>query len=123
MENKKVLVVDDEAVVREVLRRYLTYRGYEVSSAENGPEAIARFSKERPGLILLDIMMPGMGGIEVLRKIKQINTETRVIVITGINDNEVGAHIMHTGAQDFITKPINFQTLDNSVLVQNALGS
>ncbi|GAG70587.1 unnamed protein product [marine sediment metagenome] len=76
-----------------------------MGAAQNGPEGIAAFEKEKPDIVITDIKMPGMDGIEVLKKIKDLNTDTEVIIITGHGDIENAIEALKHGASDFINKP------------------
>lgn len=103
----KVLVVDDEWKIRDVLSQFLTEKGYEVILASNGEEAIELAEKENPDVILLDVKMPGIDGIETCRRLKQ-EEKTRsvpVIMITAFQDREIEAYL--EGADDFVVKPFN----------------
>jgi DNA-binding response OmpR family regulator len=104
---EKVLVVDDEWEVRDVLSNFLTEKGYEVMLASNGEEAIELAEKESPHVILLDVKMPGIDGIETCSRLKE-GEKTRsipVIMITAFQDREIEAYL--EGADDFIVKPFN----------------
>ena len=104
---EKVLVVDDEWEIRDVLSNFLTEKGYEVILASNGEEAIELAEKENPHVILLDVKMPGIDGIETCRRFKE-GEKTRyisVIMITAFGDREIEAYL--EGADDFIVKPFN----------------
>jgi len=109
---KKVLLVDDEEGIRRVWGISLTDAGYEVHSAENGEEALRIFKQTRPPIILTDIKMPGMDGIELLKRIKKESPETEVIMITGHGDIELAIESLKHEATDFITKPINDDLLE-----------
>ena len=89
MKIDKVLLVDDEEGIRKVLGISLTDMGYHVLCAEDGRQALKLFRQEKPPIVLTDIKMPGMDGIEVLRRIKQENPDTEVIVITGHGDMDL----------------------------------
>jgi len=114
MENK-ILLVDDEKDIREVLVLPLADLGYQVSEAENGKDALDIFRKIQPPIVLTDIKMPGMDGIELLQKIKHENPETEVIMITGHGDMELAIRSLKNEATDFITKPINVDALEIAV--------
>ena len=104
---EKILVVDDEPVVRGFLRELLTEEGYEVILASNGEEAIDLAKIEDPEVILLDINMPGIDGIEVCKRLKA-QEETRyipIIIVTALDDRGFIAYF--EGADDFVTKPFN----------------
>ncbi|CAD7779106.1 Signal transduction histidine-protein kinase AtoS [Candidatus Methanoperedenaceae archaeon GB50] len=107
----KLLLIDDEAPVREILGLSLRSEGYEVMTAASGKEGIEIFRRENPPIVLTDIKMPGMDGIEVLKKIKQINPETEVIIITGHGDMDLAIQSLQFEASDFITKPIKDEAL------------
>ena len=104
---EKILVVDDEPVVRGFLRELLAEEGYEVILASNGEEAIDLAEIENPEVILLDINMPGIDGIEVCKRLKA-QEETRyipIIIVTALDDRGFIAYL--EGADDFVTKPFN----------------
>ncbi len=107
-----LLLVDDEVGIRKVLSLSLVDAGYEVITAENGAEAIALFNSQNPAIVLCDIKMPGMDGIEVLRNIKQLNSDVEVIMFTGHGDMDVAIRSFKNEANDFITKPINLDALE-----------
>jgi signal transduction histidine kinase len=107
----KVLLIDDEAPIRKVLGLYLRSKDYEVITAADGQEGIELFQRESPAIVLTDIKMPGMDGIEVLKRVKQINPEAEVIVITGHGDMDLAIKALQLDASDFITKPVASEAL------------
>jgi len=107
----KLLLIDDEPDILRVLSMSLKADGYHVVTAENGSEGIATFEKEKPNIVLTDIKMPGMNGIEVLKKIKTLNADTEVIIITGHGDIENAIEALKHGASDFINKPVRDEAL------------
>jgi DNA-binding NtrC family response regulator len=109
---KQILLVDDEEDIREVLGVYLKSNGYEVHSAENGEEALNLFSMHKPPIVLSDIKMPGIDGIELLKKIKNESPDTEFIMITGHGDMSLAISSFQDQAADFVTKPINVNLLD-----------
>jgi signal transduction histidine kinase len=111
MENK-LLLVDDEKDIREVLVLPLSDLGYHIFEAENGKDALRIFKEIQPPIVLTDIKMPGMDGIELLQKIKHENPDTEVIMITGHGDMELAIRSLKCEATDFITKPINVDALE-----------
>lgn len=110
--NITILLVDDEQDIRDVLSISLNDLGYRVVTAENGEEAIQKFHSISPAIVLSDIKMPGMDGIELLRKIKKLNPDTEVIMITGHGDMELAIKSLKYEATDFITKPIHDEALE-----------
>jgi len=110
-----ILLVDDEKDIREVLVLALVDLGYHIFEAENGRQALDIFCEIQPPIVLTDIKMPGMDGIELLQKIKHENPETEVIMITGHGDMELAIRSLKNEATDFITKPINVDALEIAV--------
>ena len=106
-EQEKILVVDDEESVRNLLQRTLTEAGYNVTTAANGNEALDKMSQFKIGVVLLDVNMPGMSGIEVLRQLSVNWPEVCVIMATAITDAQTAVEAMKLGAYDYITKPFN----------------
>jgi len=109
---RKVLLVDDEEGIRKVLSIALTDSGYQVVAAGNGEEALHLFREKNPSIVLTDIKMPGMDGIQVLKTIKEESPDTEVIMITGHGDMELAIQSLKFEATDFITKPINTDALE-----------
>ena len=109
----KLLIIDDERAILEVLDIFLTSEGYEVITAENGKEGLEIFEKEGGGinLVITDIKMPEIEGLEVLRRIKAIDKDTEVIVVTGHGDMDSAIESLKYGASDFINKPVRFEAL------------
>jgi DNA-binding response OmpR family regulator len=106
----KIMVVDDDKGILNLLKRFLASLGYETILADNGEEALQRMN-EKPEIVILDIMMPGMNGFEVLDKIKEQTPSTEVIVITGLEDTGLGIECLERGAFEFMPKPLNFDHL------------
>jgi signal transduction histidine kinase len=106
-----LLVIDDERPILEMLEMSLASEGYNVMTAESGKEGLKIFEEQGPKLVLTDIKMPGMDGIEVLKKIKALDDEAEVIVITGHGDMNSAISALQHGASDFITKPIRDEVL------------
>lgn len=109
---EKILVIDDERPTLKMFRLTLMAYGYDVLTAENGQEGLDVFEKERPRIVLTDVKMPGMNGIEVLRRIKQIDPTAEVIVITGHGDMDLAIQALNLDATDFINKPIQRHLLE-----------
>jgi len=113
--NKTILVVDDEKEICTVLSDNLSREGYRVFVAYEGKAALELVRKEKPDLVLLDIKMPRMNGIEVLRGIKTIKKETVVIMMTAYGTLETARKAMKLGAYDYITKPFDLFSLKSVV--------
>jgi len=102
----KILVVDDSAFMRRIVRNILTRNGFdEIVEARDGLEAVKVFRRDSPDLVLLDIIMPGMGGIEVLRRIMEIDGDAEVVMLTTVGQEEMRSECMRLGAVDYIVKP------------------
>ena len=109
---EEILVVDDELVIREALQGWLRKSGYQVFTAENGEEALSMLQEKRPKIVLADIRMPGMDGIELLQRIKKVSPDTQVIMISAYGDMELAVKSLQFEAADFVTKPIDDEVLD-----------
>lgn len=107
----KILVIDDERASLDMLRLLLQAYDYTVLTAESGTEGLDLFRKARPSIVLTDIKMPGMDGIEVLEAVKRESPDTEVIMITGHGDIELAIQSLKHEATDFVTKPINSDVL------------
>jgi PAS domain S-box-containing protein len=107
----KILLIDDEPDILRVLGISLKADGYEVIPALNGAEGLEAFRREKPAIVITDIKMPGMDGIEVLGKIKEIDPETEVIIITGHGDIDNAIESLKYGASDYINKPVRDEAL------------
>ena len=112
---KKILVIDDEAIVRTSCERSLGTEGYEIKMASSGKEGLAFLEKEPFGLVLLDLKMPDMDGVEVLNKINERWPDTKVIMITGYSTVETAVQALRLGAYNFIEKPFTPDTLITAV--------
>jgi two-component system response regulator (stage 0 sporulation protein F) len=116
----KVLIVDDEPDVRQLLYDFLTGSDYEVVLAAGGLEAIEIVEREKPDLVLLDVMMPGMNGVETLRRIAEIDPPLRVIMVTANADIGLTSRLLAMGAADYIPKPFDLEYLEQAVSIQLA---
>jgi signal transduction histidine kinase len=110
--DNRILLVDDEAGIRKVLGITLADSGYEVTTAENGEAALGLFRELKPPIVLTDIKMPDMDGIELLQHIKAESPDTEVIMFTGHGDMELAIKSLKYDATDFVTKPINDEVLE-----------
>ncbi len=109
---RSILIIDDEKSTLKIFRLFLSAYGYTVFTAENGKLGLEVFNAERPPIVLTDIKMPGMDGLEVLKRIKEIDPATEVIVITGHGDMDLAIQALDLYATDFINKPIQKEALD-----------
>ena len=115
---EKILVVDDEIEVCKALKEFLSIKGYETFTAQSGKEALAIVAAENPHIVLLDIIMPGMSGIETLEEIKKTAPATGVVMITAVTDQALGNQALEIGADDFITKPVDLDYLETVLMVK-----
>src|SRR4051812_28577216 len=114
---KKVLIVDDEPDILEIISYNLTKEGYEIQTAKNGIEALEKVPLFKPDLIILDIMMPKMSGIEVCKTLR-LNPEyndTLIIFLTALSDESSQVKGLETGADDYVNKPISPKVLVSRV--------
>ncbi len=116
MELSNILVIDDERGIREGCKRALTPQGYAVATAENGDEGLQKVKSGDVDLVLLDVMMPGTSGIDLIGMIHQVDPEIVCIIITGYATVELAVRAIKQGAYDFLTKPF---TTDDLMLVVN----
>ncbi len=114
----RILVVDDEQEVCDMLKKFLTRREHTVYTALDGEEALSIVKEERPHIVLLDIRMPKMNGIECLKCIKEIDKEVGVIMITAVKEEEIGKQALKLGAFDYITKPLSLKYLEDCLMVK-----
>ena len=119
MNNYRILVVDDEHLIRWSLEQSLKKQGYTVHTVGSGEQALDHIRKESPNLVLLDIQLPGIDGIETLEKIKDVDRDICVIMITALGVLETAVKAMQLGAYDYINKPFNLDEL--SVVLCKAL--
>src|SRR5881394_1243980 len=105
MAKSRILVIDDEAAIRDSLRMTLEYEGYEFIGAATGQEGLALAERESPDLVLLDVKMPGMDGLEVLDRLRSMNDGIPIVVISGHATVPTAVEATKKGAFDFIEKP------------------
>ncbi len=112
----RVLVADDEAGIRDLLADYLNSRGYATVCAQDGREAVEQVEQDPSmRLVLLDVSMPRMGGLEALRQIMTLPVHPDVIMITAVADREVARQALHAGAFDYVLKPFDLQSIESSI--------
>jgi DNA-binding NtrC family response regulator len=119
MKRNKIMVVDDEHLIRWSLEQNLKKQGYEVVTAGDGEEALRLVREEQPDLVLLDIQMPGISGIEALEKIKEYDEDIVVIMVTAHGGLETAVNAMRLGAYDYVSKPFNLDEL--AIVIRKAL--
>jgi two-component system, NtrC family, response regulator AtoC len=118
----KILIIDDERPIRETLEMFLCEKGYDVATSESGEAGLKLIRKDQPDIVILDLRLPGIDGIEVLRIIKQLSPESMVILITAYHDKEIYDQAESLGAYGYIVKPIDVAefevTIDKAVRSQ-----
>lgn len=110
MTKKRILIAEDEEVLRDFVSRNLRARGFEVLEASNGLEAVAQWERENPHLLILDIMMPRMDGLEVCRRVREHST-VPIIVLTALDAESDKVAALDLGADDYLTKPFGVEEL------------
>ncbi|MBC8414591.1 MAG: response regulator [Nitrospira sp.] len=115
---RKILIVDDDIEMRSVLGQIITSIGCEPLTAGNGKKALAMISENLPDLVILDIRLPDMGGLDILAKIMEISKSLPVVMLTGFGDIKDAVQSIKTGAFDYITKP--FDNDDLIAIIQSA---
>ncbi|HEX4995824.1 MAG TPA: response regulator [Methylomirabilota bacterium] len=118
MPAKKILVVDDEPQVRQLMEHFLTERGYEVRIAENGRLALLALDTFMADVVLLDMHMPEMDGLETLKRLAVRSPSLPVIMITVNDDMETTARLLQLGAADYVPKPFNLDYLEQAINIQ-----
>lgn len=115
MSSERILVVDDELFVRELLLEFLSAQGYEVSLADSGEKAVELMQTQPADLVLVDLKMPGINGIEALRQIKKIAPDILAIIMTGYPTIESSIEALRHGAYDYVIKPFKLDDLKSSI--------
>ena len=103
----RVLVVEDDATVAEVVRSYLTHDGFEVEYASDGPTALAVAARTRPDLVVLDLMLPGLSGLEVCHRLRSSRPDLAVVMLTALGEESDRLLGLETGADDYLVKPFS----------------
>jgi DNA-binding NtrC family response regulator len=116
----KILLVEDETVVRESVRDWLTDDGYDVECVESGEEALERLKKEEFGVIVLDLRLPGIDGLQVFEHAKEITPETKGVIITAYPSQETLEKAKRLGLIDYLPKPFKVEDLEK--IISGALG-
>ena len=111
----KILIIDDEITFRTLTDRQLTRLGYDVSLADNGWKGLELYRREHPDVILLDVNMPGMDGIEVLKQIRTVDRKQPVIVLTGVRSPQMERQMRALGVSEFLIKDSSLRLLEETV--------
>jgi DNA-binding NtrC family response regulator len=117
-----ILVVDDDSLVRQTFGEVLAASGYEVTLADSGMAALALLDAAQPDVVLLDIAMPGMNGLDTLARIISRRPRLPVVMITGYADIDLATEAVRRGAADYVHKPVDLDDLARSVAVQMSTG-
>ena len=105
---RRILIVDDERDICDCLTEFFRTRGFAVASVFSGEEALDRLAQDAADVVLLDILLPGLSGIEVLKRVHERNPNVRVVMVTGMNEVELRRKARHYGAVAYVTKPFDF---------------
>ena len=121
----RILIVDDEETIRLALRKFLRSRGYEVEIAGSGDQALEILDKQSFSLMLCDVRMPGMTGVQVVPQARQRDTDLAIIMLTAVNDAATATEVLSAGASDYLMKPVELadlqQAVDRALLKRNEL--
>ena len=117
----KLLVVDDEIAICDVLRHFFVKQGYQVFMATRGVEALAVAEREQPDLMLLDMKMPSMSGLDVLKQLRERGNGVKVVMVSAARDEKIIHEAKILGAVDYVTKPFHLDYLEQVVLKKLAL--
>lgn len=113
--NETILIVDDDVLVRDLLARFLELRGYHVRSAKNGSEALSMVTESKPDVMVLDLVMPGMNGVEVLQSLRETEYTGGIILLTGNHNDELLEKAWAMGPQEALGKPVDLERLLTAV--------
>ncbi|MBU1913301.1 MAG: response regulator [Candidatus Omnitrophica bacterium] len=114
----KLLIIDDDLATGDFLRSFFTQKGYKVFVANDGEQGLSIVKEKKPDIILLDIKMPGFSGLEVLQKIKEIDKNAKVIMMTAVSEDLIIEMAMKYGAIGYITKPFSLECLEKDVFLK-----
>jgi DNA-binding NtrC family response regulator len=112
---KSILIIDDDPLIRKTLSSHLSRRNFEVHMAEEGEEGLAKYAENLPDLVILDIRLPDIDGLEALRKIKDRNKNACVVIMTAYDDMKTTVEAIKSGAYEYLVKPLDFVELDLTV--------
>ena len=108
MKNFKVLFIDDDEQILSIVEQFITRWGYDVTTASDGRDAVEAVQNKHYNVVFTDLIMPDMGGMEILKQVKELSPETEVIIVSGYGTIESAIEAMKLGSYDFLQKPINF---------------
>ena len=117
-ESRAVLIVDDDLKFRQILKEFLELRGFGVQAVGSGPEALESLQQLPPQVILLDIKMPEMDGLETLRRVRVLRPNLPVILVTNVDDDQVMHEAGMLGSHEYVLKPFNFEHLETILLTK-----
>ena len=112
---ESILVVDDEPQIRSLLSQYLSRKGYQVRVAPDGPTALSMVAKEQPRFVILDMYMPGMNGLELLRELRAKNYDGGVLGLTGSQEENLLQGVLDLGAVDVMGKPVDLEKVELAI--------
>jgi len=112
----RILIVDDEIDVCDFVKNFFEERDFQVYTALNGNDAIRIVRKDKPELILLDVRMKGMDGIETLKKIREVDKKVKIVMVTAVAEQDIMDQASKLGASKYITKPLILEELESTVL-------
>lgn len=106
----RMLIVEDEHDICQCLVDFFSTRGFSVISAFSGEEALERLQHEKTDVILLDILLPGLSGIEVLKRARALRPQAKIVMVTSVDQEDIREQAFHYGASGYVTKPFDFST-------------
>jgi two-component system OmpR family response regulator len=112
---KRILIIDDEQQFCSLTAMFLQERGYEVATASSGTEALVQLERFHPDVVLLDVVMPGLSGLEILKLMRERAFPPRVIMITATDDLQVAQQALQEGAEAYMCKPVSFDELERAI--------
>ena len=114
----KILVVDDEKAICDSLKKFLIMLGHDVTAVQNGKDALEFIRNGKFDIVFLDIRMPEMDGIQVIKEIKKIDERVGIVMTTAVKEDKVALECMKLGAYDYITKPFDLNHMENVILAK-----
>src|SRR5437016_4111169 len=115
MGQKAILVADDDSSIRSLLRQLLSDEGYSVAEAATGVEVVDKVKEASPDLVIMDVRMPELDGIEALSRVKASSPKTAVLIMTAFGSSNAAIRAMELGAYDYVTKPFELDKISHSV--------